>query len=454
MKPIILVVDDDSSVRIGLKKLLEMDNEYTVLEASHGKEGLEVLRSKKVDLVILDLKMPIMSGEEMFEELKKRYPDLPVIILTGHGTIENAVDFIKEGAVDFLEKPTKAERINVIIKNALKISDLQSEVEELKDKLREKYGITNIIGNSKKMQEIFDLIKIVAPTKSNILITGENGTGKELVANAIHYLSTRKDNPFVKVHCAALNENLLESELFGHEKGAFTGASSRKKGRFELADGGTLFLDEIGEISMSMQVKLLRVLQEREFERVGGEKTLKVDVRIIAATNKNLETLIEKGEFREDLYYRLKVISIEMPPLRERKEDIYLLINAFIKEYSQLNGKNIDSITNKARAYLEAYGWPGNVRELRNVIERAVVITQGNTITEKELPSSIVNQEQDEYIKIKPNQPLDEIEKEVILSTLANAGGNKSKTASILKIGRKTLQRKLEQYEKKNNNSL
>jgi DNA-binding NtrC family response regulator len=411
--------------------------------------GMKILQSEDIDLVIADLKMPNMSGEELLKKILQKESDMPVIILTGHGTIENAVETMRLGAYDFLEKPPHLKRLSLLIKRALERKKLKLENKELNQELDHKYGLDNIIGTSTPMQKVFDLVKQVATSHSNVLITGESGTGKELIANAIHRLSKRKNSPLVKVHCAALNENLLESELFGHEKGAFTGAISRKRGRFELADGGTIFLDEIGEIPQSIQVKLLRVIQEREFERVGGEETIKVDVRIISATNKDLYNEVEKGNFREDLYYRIKVVQIHIPPLRERQTDIPLLVNSFIKEFGKQNNKENISITSKAMSYLESYEWNGNVRELRNVIEGCVVLAKGDTITEYDLPDYIINNQDTQSISIKPGMSLSEIEKIAIQSTLAFTKNNKTKAAEILGIGRKTLHRKLDEHNLK-----
>ncbi len=444
----ILIVDDEKNIREGLRKSIELDG-YEAITAEDGIMGMKILQSEDIDLVITDLKMPNMSGEDFLKKIIQKDNDMPVIILTGHGTIENAVETMRLGAYDFLEKPPHLKRLSMLIKRALEKKQLEIENRELNRELDYKFGLENIIGTSSSMHDVFDLVKQVAPTRSNVLITGESGTGKELIANAIHRLSKRKNSPLVKVHCAALNENLLESELFGHEKGAFTGAISRKKGRFELADGGTIFLDEIGEIPQSIQVKLLRVIQEREFERVGGEETLKVDVRIISATNKNLFNEVEKSNFREDLYYRIKVVQIHIPPLRERKTDIPLMVSHFIKEFSEENSKDDLNITSKALSYLESYEWNGNVRELRNVIEGCVVLSKDNTITEDDIPDYIKNNQDTQSIYLKPGMSLDEIEKVAIQSTLAYTKNNKTKAAEILGIGRKTLHRKLDEHNLK-----
>ncbi len=445
----ILIVDDEKNIREGLRKAIELDN-YEAITAEDGLMALKILQSEEIDLVITDLKMPNMSGEDLLKRIIQKDKDIPVIVLTGHGTIEIAVKLVRLGAYDFLEKPPHLQKLSLLLKRALEKKKLEIENRELHKELDYKYGFDNIIGKSSAMQKVFELVRQAAPSKSNILITGESGTGKELIANAIHRLSKRSNSSLIKVHCAALNENLLESELFGHEKGAFTGAISRKKGRFELADNGTIFLDEIGEISQSVQVKLLRVIQEREFERVGGEETIKVDVRIISATNKDLQKEVEKGNFREDLYYRLKVVQIDMPPLRERKTDIPLLVHSFIKEFATENSRGDITITPKAMSYLESYNWVGNVRELRNVIEGSVVLSKGNIIKEDDLPQYILtNSDNTSTILIKPGTSLREIEKMVIQATLNYTKNNKTKAAEKLGIGRKTLLRKLEEHNLK-----
>ena len=442
----ILVVDDEKNIREGIQKFLSMEK-HNVEISSNGEEAFESIKKQDYDIVIADLKMPLLSGEKLLEKIMNFKPYIKVIILTGHGTIENAVEAMKKGSYDFFTKPINIDKLIITIQRALKEKQLILENFQLKQQLEEKYGLEKIIGRSQGIQKVLDIAKQVAPTKASVLVEGESGTGKELIANAIHYLSDRNAFPLVKVHCAALNENLLESELFGHEKGAFTGAVGSKKGRFELANNGTLFLDEIGEISPLIQVKLLRVLQEKEFERVGGIKSIKVDTRIISATNRDLLEEVKKGNFREDLYYRLKVVSLKIPALRERKDDIPLLINAFINEICETNQKPIMSITPKTLSILENYPWPGNIRELRNVIEGIVVLTKGNVITEKDLPDNIKqNSMTQNTINLDLGMKLSEVEKSYILSTLEYTGGNKSKAARILDIGRKTLHRKLDEY--------
>jgi len=445
MKDKLLIVDDEKNIREGLQKALTLDG-YDVMLASDGREALDRIEEGDIDLVITDLKMPRLSGEELMKDALENYPYLPIIILTGHGTIENAVEAMRNGAYDFITKPLNIDKLSLIVKRALENSSLKRQNRELLNQLKKKYSFENIIGKSTPMKKVFEIVELVAPSRANVLIYGESGTGKEMIADAIHHNSPRRDKPYVKVHCAALPETLLESELFGHEKGAFTGAIMRKRGRFELASLGTIFLDEIGEISLKTQVKLLRVIQEREFERVGGEHPVKVDVRIISATNKNLKEEIERGNFREDLYYRLDVVSIHVPPLRDKKDDIPLMVHKFIEDFSSENNKEIEGITNGALKLLMSYKWPGNVRELRNVIESIVVLTKSKVITEQDLPPDILSKDERSYLKLQAGVDLGEAEKRLILFTLENTGGNKTKASEILRIGRKTLHRKLAEY--------
>ena len=448
MKFNILIIDDEKNIREGLSASLEMEGYNTVL-AENGKEGLELFAKGDIDLVITDLRMPQVTGEEVLEKIISGSPGIPVIVLTGHGSIDTAVEAMRKGAYDFLTKPLNLDRLTLIVKRALQGRELTLQHRLLQEELQELQGkkvFESIIGKSFQMQKVFDMIKRVADSKASVLITGESGVGKELIANAIHNLSSRKDKPMIRVHCAALTETLLESELFGHEKGAFSGAVARKRGRFELANGGTIFLDEIGEINQNVQIKLLRVLQDKKFERVGGEETIDVDVRVVAATNKNLLEEIKKGNFREDLYYRLNVVHIEVPPLRERKEDIPLLVAEFIKTYAKENSKEIEGLDNKTRSILYNFDWPGNIRQLKNCIESAVVMCQGKIITVDDLPPGIVSSNENETIKIPLGIPMEEAEKIIITENLAYFKGNKSKTADVLQIGRKTLHRKLEEY--------
>ena len=448
MKFNILIIDDEKNIREGLSASLEMEGYNTVL-AENGKEGLELFAKGDIDLVITDLRMPQVTGEEVLEKIISGSPGIPVIVLTGHGSIDTAVEAMRKGAYDFLTKPLNLDRLTLIVKRALQGRELTLQHRLLQEELQELQGkkvFESIIGKSSQMQKVFDMIKRVADSKASVLITGESGVGKELIANAIHNLSSRKEKPMIRVHCAALTETLLESELFGHEKGAFSGAVARKRGRFELANGGTIFLDEIGEINQNVQIKLLRVLQDKKFERVGGEETIDVDVRVVAATNKNLLEEIKKGNFREDLYYRLNVVHIEVPPLRERKEDIPLLVAEFIKTYAKENSKEIEGLDNKTRSILYNFDWPGNIRQLKNCIESAVVMCQGKIITVDDLPPGIVTTNENETIKIPLGIPMEEAEKIIITENLAYFKGNKSKTADVLQIGRKTLHRKLEEY--------
>lgn len=445
MKFNVLVIDDEKNIREGLGTALEMDG-YKVFLAADGNEGMEFVNRGDMDLVITDLRMPGLSGEEVLSRVSSQSPGLPVIVLTGHGTIETAVEAMRKGAYDFLTKPVNLDRLSLLAKRALETRELSLQHTVLKQEVEGKLSFENMIGKSPELQKVFDLVKRVAPSKASVLITGESGVGKEMIANALHNLSPRKNKPFIKVHCASLSENLLESELFGHEKGAFTGAIARKRGRFELAHEGTLFLDEIGEIDQNVQVKILRVIQEKKFERVGGEETIEVDVRIITATNRNLEEEIKKGNFREDLYYRLNVVNINVPPLRNRKEDIPVMMNNFMHEFAEENGKKIDSIDIRARNALFSYDWPGNVRELRNCMEGAVVMAQGNTIKLEDLPPGIVKSADNSFMRVPLGTSMEQIEKQVIQENLVANKGNKTKTALLLGIGRKTLHRKLEEY--------
>ncbi|MFP4363877.1 MAG: sigma-54-dependent transcriptional regulator [Spirochaetia bacterium] len=442
----VLIVDDEKNIREGLGKALELEGDYQIHLAADGQEALDLFKQKEIDCVITDLRMPKVSGEKLLKQLVKDAPTVPVIILTGHGTIETAVQAMRDGAYDFLTKPVNLDRLTLLVKRAVSTRELMLQHRAMQVELEKKKAYKNIIGKSDQMLKIFDVIEQVAPTKASVLVTGESGVGKELIADAIHESSNRKGQPFIKVHCAALSEGLLESELFGHEKGAFTGAISRKKGRFELANGGTIFLDEIGEISQSVQIKILRVLQEKKFERVGGEETLEVDVRIVSATNRDLLDEIKNGKFREDLYYRLNVVNIHVPSLRERKEDIPLLASAFLKEFAEENGRNLEGIDQKARMALYNYSWPGNIRELRNCIESAVVMSKDKVITMEDLPPNVTKLPDDDYIRIPVGSSFEEAEKEIIRSTLNYQKGNKTKTAEVLGIGRKTLHRKISEY--------
>ncbi|MCR4578792.1 MAG: sigma-54 dependent transcriptional regulator [Treponema sp.] len=442
----ILTIDDEENIRNGLADNFELEG-YAVKQAADGKSGLKLVEEGGIDLVITDLRMDGISGEEVVRRLATEYPGIPVIVLTGHGSIDDATAAIKAGAFDFLTKPLDLDHLNIVVKNALRGKELAEQNRELKEKLLKSSSSNyDMIGKSSELAKVRSMIDKAGPTKANVLITGESGVGKELVAHAIHDKSSRKDKAFVVVHCAALSESLLESELFGFEKGAFTGAEAQHKGRFELADGGTIFLDEIGEINQATQVKLLRVLQEKKFERVGGEKTIEVDVRIVAATNRLLEEEVRAGHFREDLYYRLNVVRIEMPALRERKDDIPLLMHSFLREFNVENEKNIKGFDNRAKSAMLKYSWPGNIRELKNCVESAVVMCNGEEIRLEDLPNSVQLKGSEEAITIPLGITMDEAEKIIIQENLAANNGNKSKTADILGIGRKTLHRKLEEY--------
>ena len=445
----VLIVDDERNIRSGLSIAFE-DEDFDTLEAENGEVAWNIINKKSVDLVITDLRMPVLSGYDLLKRISSTFPTLPVIVLTGHGTIEDAVKAMQDGAIDFFTKPVDLDHIILTARKALQNSKileqnrrLTEEITTLKQKVQAR---GTIIGKSEKLTKMMSLIEQVAPTRASVLVTGESGVGKELVADALHRLSDRKDGPFIKVHCASLSSNLLESELFGHEKGAFTGAVSQKKGRFELADGGTIFLDEIGEIDSATQVQILRVLQEREFERVGGTETVKVDVRIVAATNRDLLDEVKKGNFREDLYYRLNVVHIEVPPLRERKEDIPLLMSSFLEEFNREDNRAIEGFSPAARKAMYAYSWPGNIRQLRNTIESAVVTCRGKVIDTGDLPEQIVAENRAGEVSIRLGVTLSEAERTVIMSTLDFCEGNKTKASEMLGIGRKTLHRKLEEY--------
>lgn len=445
MKFNILVIDDEKNIREGLAMALE-DEGYNVLLAEDGKKGLHMALYDDVDLIITDLRLPFISGEEILKKVVREMPTIPVIVLTGHGTVELAVEAMRGGAYDFLTKPLDLDRLFRLSKRALENRRLTLQKKELEKELGQKKVLDDIIGRSPQIHKVFNEIKKVSQSRASVLITGESGVGKELVANAIHNLSDRKNAPFIKVHCAALAESLLESELFGHEKGAFTGAIERRKGRFEMADKGTIFLDEIGEINQNIQVKLLRVLQEKEIERVGGGLPINVDVRVIAATNRDLEKEMKEGRFREDLYYRLNVVHILVPSLRERRDDIPLLVDFFIKSFEKENGKKIKTIDNKAKKAIYNYSWPGNIRELRNSIESALVMTEGDVLKFEDLPQRVQDDASPSLIQIPVGTPMEECEKKIILETLHSLGNNKQKTADVLKIGRRTLYRKLESW--------
>ena len=450
--PTLLIVDDDRSTREGLEKALK--RKYEVYVAESAERALEILGNISVDIVLSDIRMPGMDGLTLLHRILARNPQPACMLMTAYGSIEKAVEAIKQGASDYIAKPYSLDDLEMRLQKALRARTIEAENRSLRSQLDDKYGLENIVGSSESMQRIFDLIRQVAPTQATVMVLGESGTGKELVARATHGLSPRAKAPFVAVHCASLSQNLMESELFGHEKGAFTGAAERRIGRFEIADGGTLFLDEISELDRSTQTKLLRVLEERCFERVGGSTTIKVDIRLIVATNRNLKKLVEKGGFRDDLYFRLNVVSIELPPLRERRSDIPLLCNSFIRELSEKNGKAVLSLSPEAASMLESYDWPGNVRELRNIIETMIVLAKGPKLTARDIPSDIRNSAGSSGLKDEPAgsmsavapSSMEQAERMMITNALKNHDGNRTKAALQLGISRRTLHRKLQQY--------
>lgn len=440
-------MEDDTNSRAALQKGLSVPGNE-VIAAQDGVSALALMGEHPVDLVISDVRMPRMDGMQLLAEIHNRYPSTHVIMVTAYGKIESAVEAMKQGAFHYLTKPINLDELDQLVGRVKSQRGLEIENEFLREELQKRYGLKTLLGKSAEMRAVFEIINRISSSRANVLITGESGTGKELVAYAIHYNSPRARKPFVAVHCAALAENLLESELFGHEKGAFTGAVQQRKGRFEIADGGTLFLDEITEISPAIQVKLLRVLQERQFERVGGTSTLSVDIRIIAATNRDIEQAVRDSRFRDDLYYRLKVVTIPMPPLRERKEDIPLLVDHFVTEFCEENNRRKMEIAPEVMNALCEHEWKGNVRELRNVIESMVVLSRGTVLTLADLPREVVPEPESGNLVIQKFTPLEEVERRHILKTLQDVEGNKSRAAEVLGIGRRTLIRRLHEYEK------
>jgi DNA-binding NtrC family response regulator len=442
----ILVVDDEVNARTALAELLR-DEGYDVETAADAFKALGKFPEFAPHVVLTDLKMPGMDGIELVKKLRASEDPPAVVVMTAFGAVQSALDAMRAGAYEYLTKPLNFDELRVVIEKVLDHQALEREARGLRQRVRDKASPANIIGANPLMQRVFEIVDQVAPSKATVLITGESGTGKELIANAIHHRSPRAKGPFIKLHCAALAESLLESELFGHERGAFTGAVGRRDGRFQLADGGTLFLDEIGEISPAIQVKLLRFLQEREFERVGGSQTIQVDVRVIAATNKNLTEEVKAGRFREDLYYRLNVVAIEMPALRDRKSDIPALARFFVERYAPQNGKQVDAIAPDALEALVGYDWPGNVRELENAIERAVVMATSPMLEAKYLPAAV----RPSAVAVSgappiPGSTMAEIERYAILQTLEATGGSTSKAAEMLGISARTIQYRLHDY--------
>ena len=454
-KPLILIIDYERNTREGLRGALA--DQYDVLLAEDGLRGLALLQQHDVDIVLTDLRMPGMDGMDFTRKVAGMDNPPLIIMLTAYGSVQTAVEAMKVGAYDYLTKPVNLDNLEMMIARGLETLRQRAKAGSEHNSLGSQDGLDGIIGRSKRITAVFTAVRQVAESRSTVLLSGESGTGKELFARAIHQLSSRADKPFIAIHCAALNENLLESELFGHEKGAFTGANERVIGRFEKADGGTLFLDEIGEITPATQVKLLRVLETRNFERVGGGNTITVDVRLIAATNRDLKAMVDAGTFREDLFYRLHVVNIALPPLRERQEDIPLLLDFYLKRTAQENDKVIEGFSPEAVKVLGTYDWPGNVRELRNCVERMVVFARGSTLTLNDVPEDIRQavgeqlagaNDQSGDTQETATDPLDikANEKNLIIQALAECGGNRSQAAIKLNISRRTLHRKLKEY--------
>ena len=448
----ILILDDEQNYLLVLDAVLS-DAGYKVTTLSDPEMGLAFLEESEVDVVVTDMKMPKLTGKDVLDHVKKHYPYIPVLIMTAFGSIEAAVEAMRTGAFDYVTKPFSNEELLLSISKAMQFARAQQENRQLRRQIQDRFGPENIVARDKSMRHVLDMVHRAAPSRSTVLVTGESGTGKELIAKAIHNQSPRKDGPFVSVNCMALNPGVLESELFGHEKGSFTGAVSRRRGRFELADKGTLFLDEIGELSHDMQVKLLRVLQERQFERVGGTDSIEVDIRIVAATNSDLQKAIAEGRFREDLFYRLNVVSIHLPPLRERREDIPFLAAHFLDRYGRENGREFKGFTAPAMDYLSAYEWPGNVRQLENVIERCVVLSSSDLVDAEDLPPEIKDEESQFKsavdllpTKLDLSETLEKIEAAVIRRALVRADFIQVKAAELLNVSKSLLQYKLKKY--------
>ena len=443
----ILVVDDEQNARAALRTLLGEEG-YEIAEAADGEEALLKIAELDPAVVLTDVRMPKMDGITLIRKARENGSPAAFVVMTAYGSVQAAVDAMKAGAENYLTKPLDLSSVLVFLEKALEKRRLQRETVSLRDRVREQYRLDGLVGDAPELRAVYEVVRQAAPTKATVLILGESGTGKEIIAHALHEESPRRDKPFVKVSCAALSETLLESELFGHERGSFTGAAGRREGRFELADGGTLFLDEIGEISAATQIKLLRVLQTREFERVGGTQTLKVDVRLVAATNRDLAAEVKAGKFREDLYYRLNVVAVTLPPLRRRKGDLPALASHFIEKYARLYGKDVRGLGPGTLNALLAHDWPGNVRELENAIERAVVLAQSQEITADDLPPSLRGARPDrrEAGSLIPGATLYEIEREAILRTLELVGGSTSRAAEMLGISARKIQYRMKEY--------
>jgi DNA-binding NtrC family response regulator len=447
----LLIVEDEPLLRITMADALRKEG-WVVDVAEDGVKGSALFEQHLHDVVLADLVMPRMNGLDLLRRIKAMHPDATVVIITAHGTVDRAVEAMREGAEDFIAKPFSMAQLIVRLSNVCSVRLLQQQNVRLQQQLEQRHSFSNIIGKSKEMQEVFDLIRLVADSDASVLVHGESGTGKEMVASAIHFNSRRRTKPYVRVSCASLPESLIESELFGYEKGAFTGASERRIGRFEAASGGTLFLDEIGELPWSFQVKLLRVLQERQIERLGSNRPIDVDVRIVSASLRPPEEEIDAGRFREDLYFRVNTVSIHLPPLRERTEDIPLLVQAFLQEFAEERGREIDGFTDEVMDLFEAYSWPGNVRELRNVVERAVLFSRGSQITPDELPATLRgDREEDGRRRVAQvrslHEAVEQAETEAILAALAATEGRRAEAAELLGISRKTLWEKIKLHE-------
>jgi DNA-binding NtrC family response regulator len=444
----ILVVDDEAVMRDTMSDWLG-EKGYNVVPVCSGMEAIEKAKRESFNVAFVDMKMPGLDGIEVLEAIKRINPDTAVIIMTAYATIETAIVSMKKGAYDYLVKPFSLDEAELIIKKTIKYQELVAENILLRQQLEERYSLKNIIGKSQQMKDVFELVENIADSNSTVLIQGASGTGKEVIARLIHLKSLRRDKPFIAANCAAIPRELLESELFGHEKGAFTGATYTKKGRFELANGGTLFLDEVGEMSNNAQIHLLRVLQEREFRRVGGTELIKIDVRIIASSNKDLDKEVKEGRFREDLFYRLNVITIYLSKLKERKEDIPLLVDHFLTKYGLESGRGKKSMSQEVLDLLMKYDWPGNIRELENLIERLVILCKDKIIRPENLPQNIKKEPKGELSILIPNKQLEEVEKQYIYEVLKEYNWNKSKSAKILGIERMTLYKKIKKYNLK-----